>query len=184
MNQDIEELEQPEKYHIALRIIHWLMAICILGLIGIGWYMAGLDQNADNKYFFYSWHKSFGVLVLFLFIIRVALRLKTKTPPLQSTIDAKERKAAHIVHAILYLGMFIVPVSGYIMSDIGGHSVKFFGIKLPDFLATDKYIGSFVHTFHEYAPYILLAFVALHIAGALKHRFLDKEENNVLNRMI
>jgi cytochrome b561 len=77
-----------------------------------------------------------------------------------------------------------VPISGYLMSLPGGHAVKMFGLNMPNIIEKNKTIGDITHEIHEIAPYVLLGFVVLHIAGALKHKFFEKPENDVLNRMI
>jgi len=175
----------PQKYALLLRVIHWLMALCILGLIAVGWYMAGIPKDDPGKYDLYSWHKSFGVLTIFLIVLRIGVRIATKVPPLPDGIKKCERRLAKAGHGLLYVGMILVPVSGYIMSDAGGYSVKFFGILMPDFLDKNKDIGSIAHELHEIVPYVLLAVIALHIAGVIKHKCFDKKsENDVLKRMI
>jgi cytochrome b561 len=171
------------KYHPLLRITHWLMGICILGLIALGWYM-GTVTPENGKYALYGWHKSFGMLLIFLFPIRFILRKATTIPPLPTDIKPVEKKLSHLTHILLYIGMILVPVSGYLMSLSGGHEVKMFGLHMPNLIEKDKVIGDITHEIHEIAPYVLLGLVVLHIVGALKHKFFEKPENDVLNRMI
>ena len=99
-------------------------------------------------------------------------------------IKPVEKKLSHATHILLYLGMILVPVSGYLMSLSGGHEVKMFGLHMPNIIEKDKVIGDITHEIHEILPYILLGLVVLHIAGALKHKFFEKPENDVLNRML
>ena len=173
-----------KKYHFVLRIIHWLTALVIFGLIALGWYMADLPPGADpNRSLYYTLHKSFGVLVLFLFLIRVIIRFSTYIPSLPHSMPICERKLSAIVHFLLYVLLLVVPLSGYIMSDAGGHSVPFFTMTMPDLFADNKTLARWAHDFHHYAPYVLLGFVTLHVLGALKHRFFDIPYHNVLKRM-
>ena len=174
----------PEKFSVPMRLMHWLMAICILGMIGSGWYMAGLDGEAPNKYDLYPWHKSFGVLLLGLIFLRIIIRLGSKIPALPSGLPSHEKLLANLAHVCLYILMLLVPLSGFIMSDIGGHDIYFFGIPLPDLLETNKDMGGWFHSVHVFIPYVLLGVVALHILGALKHRFMDTPENDVLKKML
>ncbi|MRI31393.1 cytochrome B [Endozoicomonas sp. OPT23] len=173
-----------EKYSVSMRLMHWLMAICLLGMIGSGWYMTGLDGEAANKYDLYPWHKSFGVLLLGLIVLRIIIRLKSTLPEIQETIPGREQTLAKVAHFLLYLLMLLVPLSGFIMSDIGGHDIYFFGIPLPDLLDTHKPTAGTFHTIHSYIGYVLLGVVVVHIAGALKHRFMDSPENDVLKKMM
>ena len=174
----------PEKYSVPMRALHWLMAICIMGMIFSGWYMAGLDDTAPDKFSLYPWHKSFGVLLLGLIVIRIIVRLASALPDIQATLPNYERNLARLAHLLLYLLMVIVPVSGFIMSDAGGHDILFFGLELPDLLETNKQLGGTAHEMHEYAGYFLLGVVVVHILGALKHRFMDHPENDVLKKTL
>lgn len=183
MSDSTELPSGQEKYHWMLRITHWLMALLILGLIAVGWYMTGLDKTDENRYTFYGWHKSFGVVVLLLFGVRLVLRFTTHIPSLPAGLKPWEWKLSKLTHGLLYLFMLAVPLSGYAMSAAGGHGVKLFGIPMPSLFPEDKTIAGIAHEAHEIIPYILLGLVVLHIAGALKHRFMDAPENNVIRRM-
>ncbi|WP_062269071.1 cytochrome b [Endozoicomonas arenosclerae] len=174
----------PEKYPALLRLLHWLMAIAVLGMIGSGWYMASLSQDVSYKYDIYPWHKSFGILVLLLVAIRILVRFFSKVPELPKGLPKHEKILAKITHYSLYALMIIVPLSGFTMSDAGGHDIFFFGIKLPELMANNKELAGILHTIHTYIPYVFLAVIGLHILGALKHRFMDKPENDVLGRII
>ena len=159
------------------------MAICILGLIALGWYMTELTPE-QGRHDFYFWHKSFGVLVMVLLPIRMALRHYTFIPPLPRDIKPIEKKASHAGHILLYVLMTAVPVIGYVFSSSGGYDVPFFGPVLPNIIGKHKWLFDISREAHEISAYTLLGMVALHIAGALKHRFFEKPENDVLNRMV
>ena len=176
-------MTDSQKYPVLIRLLHWLMAICILGLIASGWYMAGLDQNAPNKHDLYPWHKSFGVLMLIAIVLRVVVRLISSIPTLPQSLPGYEKKLAHLAHGLLYLLMFLVPVSGYLMSAMGGHDIFLFQIQMPD-LADNKELAGIMHEIHEVAPYVLLGVIVLHVLGALKHRFMGPPEHDVLKRML
>ena len=172
------------KYHILLRLTHWTMGLCILGLIGLGWYMVDLKPE-EGKYALYGWHKMFGMLIIFLYPIRVLLRWKTEIPELPEGIKPRDRKLSHAVHILLYFGMIAIPVSGYVMSSAGGYPVNFFfGITVPDLIGKNKELGGIAHEAHWILAYSVLAIVALHVAGALKHRFFEPKENDVIRRML
>jgi len=177
--------KSSDKYHISLRIVHWLMAVMILGLIVLGWFMQGLDKDVSYRNDLYGLHKSFGVTVLFLVVLRVALRISTVIPPLPETLPKFIRKVAHLVHHIIYLFIFAVPISGYMMSNMFGYGVSWFGISLPKLFSPNKEIGGLAHEAHAILPYMLLALVTLHVAGAIKHKFFEKDKrNDVLKRML
>lgn len=174
-----------QKYHISSRILHWSMAVIIIFLLGLGIYMANfLPKDAANRMDIYMLHKSFGVLALGLIVIRLVNRFINKAPALPEAMNKFEKLAAHIVHAGLYLLMIILPLSGYLMSNAFGYPVGFFGIELPFLMEKNEQVGMIFHEIHEIAPYVLIGVLVLHVAGAIKHRYFDKPENDVLRRMI
>ncbi len=178
-------MSTSNRYPFLMRAIHWLMAIAILGLIASGWYMAGLDQSVSYKYDIYPWHKSFGVLILFLLALRILIRLVSKVPPLPKTMPKLEIGLAHLGHGLLYLLMFLVPASGYLMSGAApGREVKFFDWTLPNLVEKDKELAGLLHEVHTIIPYVLLGVIAVHLLAVIKHRFFDQPENDSLKRML
>ncbi|MDB2414710.1 cytochrome b [Rickettsiales bacterium] len=173
-----------EKYHISLRILHWLMAVIILALIGVGWYMSELPKDYPGRGNFYFLHKSFGVTIIFLWAIRVFLRFKMGAPELPSAISKPMQKIIHAGHHMLYLLIIFVPVSGYLMSNMGGHGVSLFGVPMPTLFEKNKEWGGFFHESHGLVAYIMLALVVFHFLGVIKHRFFASKESDVLKRMI
>ncbi|MGY0219097.1 cytochrome b [Endozoicomonadaceae bacterium StTr2] len=178
-------MSAPHRYSLMMRAIHWLMAIAILGLIASGWFMAGLDKSVDYKYDIYPGHKSFGVLILFLLVLRIVIRLFSKIPPLPSTMPKIEKGLAHLGHTLLYLLMFLVPASGYLMSAAApGREVAMFGWVLPNLVEKDKELASLLHDIHEVIPYVLLGVIAVHLLAVIKHRMFDHPDHDSLKRML
>ncbi|MDY6946562.1 MAG: cytochrome b [Pseudomonadota bacterium] len=176
------------KYPVSMRALHWTMAIIILGLIWAGWTMVSMNDEDLAKYGdFYPWHKSFGMLALFLVMARLFIRTRARLPPLPAGLSAWEGKAARFGHFALYTLMIVVPCMGYAMSSSFTQSdgVYFFGVNLPELLPKNDARFEVFQTLHRWLAYTLLALVALHLLGALKHRFLDRNrDNDVLSRMI
>lgn len=171
------------KYPAPMRVIHWLMAIGILGLIASGWYMADLDKSVSYKYDIYFWHKSFGTLALFAVALRLLIRLTSTIPGLPDGLHRHEKKLAHLVHFLLYVMMIAVPLSGFLMSDYGGHPIPLFNWVNFELLRDNKELAGFFWEIHTTIPFIFLGIIVVHVLGALKHRFFDKPENDVLKRM-
>lgn len=168
-----------------MRIQHWIMALVILALIASGWYMTQLEDSVSFKYDIYGWHKPFGVLVLFLVFARIITRLIGKNPALPNGMAKHEKAFSHLTHWFLYLLMFLVPASGYLMSGAApDKTIPFFGLTMPNIVSKSAELAKLFHSIHIVIPYVLLGVIALHILGVLKHRFFDKPENNVLNRML
>lgn len=177
---------QTDKFPILMRLMHWLMAVTLLGMIGSGWFMAGLDpEQVSYKYDIYFWHKSFGVVAMALIITRIAIRFSSKVPDLPASLHSHEKRLANTVHFLLYAMMLMVPITGILMSDFGGRPIPFFGLTaLPEVLENNKELAGQMHSIHILVPYIFLGLISLHVLGALKHRVLDKPENDVLNKML
>ncbi len=173
------------KYSLSSRIIHWIMAVFIIFLLGLGVYMTEfLAKDSPNHLAVYELHKSFGVLAIALIIIRIANRLLKKAPALPESMPKHEIILAHLGHIGLYILMIVVPVSGFLMSNYFGFPVKFFGTELPLIVETNFDHGKIFAELHEIGAYTLIAVVAIHIAAVVKHRFFDKPEHDVLKRMI
>ncbi len=146
--------------------------------------MAGLDYLDDRKEKLYILHKSFGVIIFVLVLIRIFFRITKKAPPLPNSMPKIIQFAAHFVQYLLYLLMILMPISGYLMSNFYGFPVIFFSKTLPNIVATNPELGKLFGEIHEFLGFSLIAILVLHIAGALKHRFFDIKENNVLPRII
>jgi len=169
------------KYHLSIRILHWLMAAIIISLLAVGLIMEDLPRSDPLRATLFSLHKSFGITILFLAIIRLGLRLRLGIPPLPDIIPAIERVMAELGHKTLYCFMFALPLSGYLMTNSFGFPVKWFGIELPRLIDADKARGHLLVDFHQYAAYILIGVISVHALAVLWH-FL-KQRLNLLSRM-
>ena len=175
-----------ERYSAMSRSLHWLSALLIFGLIAVGWYMVGLDDNDPGRGGIYGLHKSMGVLTVVLLVARLVWLRMQPGPELPAAFSAKEQRVTRGVQSLLYLLLLLVPVSGYVMSNAAGHPVGFFGLfELPTLVDKSKAIGGFTHEAHEILAYGILAMVGLHMAGAIKHRLTNRGgPTDVLSRML
>lgn len=130
----------------------------------------------------YGLHKSFGVLVFFLCLLRVWFRLNLGAPTFPATIPVLEKRLAHIGHGLFYLFMLAMPLSGYLMSTYFGFGVKFFGFPLPKLVGIDLGKARFFAEVHQILGYILTGLIVLHISGVIKH--YCSEKINLLKRMV
>lgn len=162
------------KYHISIRILHWLVALIIFGMLIVGFTLE------DTK--LYSLHKSFGVVVLALFFLRFVSRILSKAPDFPVQIKKTERVLAKVGHFSLYALMFLMPISGWLMSNFSGRPVKLFGFRLFDLVGADKELAGFANQAHEILAYLLVIIVSLHVIGFLKHLIVDKL--NLLKRIL
>lgn len=171
------------KYPLQMRIMHWLLAVLVLCLLGVGLYMAGLPRDDTMRPTLYALHKSFGVTVLLLATLRLCFRLRfrLRIPPLPAAIPAIEAKLASLGHLGFYGLMFLMPLSGFLMTNFFGFTVNLFGIGLPKLVGPDRDLGHKLADVHEYAAYLLIGLIILHVAGVVKHRLVEKI--NLLDRM-
>jgi len=177
-------------YGLIAILFHWMMALLIIGLFVFGKYMTGLDPMAPDTFALYQLHKSLGFLVLALVLARLAWRLANPSPALPETMPGFERLAAHLGHAGLYALMLAIPLSGWLMvsaSPWGIPTVVFDMLPVPH-LPVPEALGSKAEAentlkgLHELLANGLLFLVVLHVAAALKHHFLNRDD--VLRRMV
>lgn len=162
--------------------LHWLIAIAIFGTFALGTYMSDL-RVSPTMLKLYSWHKWAGVTIFVLVIVRLVWRIGHPPPPLPAHMPALERLAAHAGHLALYGLMFVIPISGWLMSSAKGFQTVWFGVlPLPDLVAKDAALGDLLQQVHLVLNYSLLALVVVHAAAALKHHFFDRDD--VLLRML
>jgi len=163
------------------------MGLMILGLIAVGFYMTDLAADAPNKYDLYPLHKSTGLAVLMLFVVRLISRLRGPLPAPKSGLETWEVNLSHLVHGVLYVTMFSMAASGFMMNSTYPYveGLDMFGLfTVPDITEKSEYWNGIFHTVHTVSAWIMSGALVLHIAGALKHRFFDAPERDVLARMV
>jgi len=171
-----------QRYTLTAISLHWLMALLLFGIFPLGIYMHDLPLS-PTKLQLYSYHKWIGVTIFLLVLVRLFWRATHTPPPLPDTIPRWQQLASQAVHTGLYGLMLAVPVSGWLMSSAKGFKTVWFGIvALPDLVAKDKVLGEWLGEVHEMLSFTLALLVALHIAAALKHHFLERDD--VLRRML
>ena len=190
MNQD------SSRYTKTAVILHWLIALVIIAMFALGWYMTELPKEAAKQTTFdlfdlgvYTWnmaeevsprnfyfnlHKSIGVSLLALIALRLLWRITHRPPAMLATYKAWEKKLATGTHHTLYLLMVAMPVSGLIMAMSGKYGVKWFGIEIIAGLDNSTLRDVFKEA-HEIIGAIFITVIILHILGALKHRLIDKD---------
>lgn len=177
-----------QKYPFSLRLIHWTMAVLIIGLITLGVIMTRFLTDEPYTQSMFYWHKSFGVVALMLIMLRIGFRLalNKQVPPLSSTLPKLEQIAAAVGHKLLYLLMLLVPLSGYLTSSAyGGNNagIFFFGLRLPDALPKNQFLCDTFALMHTVTGYALATVIVLHIAAVIKHRYFDHHERDIVRRM-
>ncbi len=162
--------------------LHWLVAVLILCAFPLGVYMSDLHLS-PLKLQLFSYHKWIGVTVFLLVVIRLLWRATHTPPALPASIAVWQQRAAHGLHLLLYGLMFVIPLSGWLMSSAKGVPTVYLGlIQLPDLLGKDKTLGHTLENVHASLNYFMLALLVLHVAAALKHHWVERDET--LARML
>jgi len=172
----------PEKYSVEAMVLHWLMVLLIFVLFGLGWYMTEFPKGNPVRTRFLELHVSVGLTAALLVIARVIWRLQHTPPALPETIERWKRRLAEATHHLLYLLMFVQPVSGYIASSLSGLRTRFWGIPLPDWGWKSTALHELFTSIHGSSSWALLALIVLHVTGALHHG--TSAEKSVLGRML
>lgn len=170
-------------YYPIQKQLHWISALLILALFSLGVWMRSLDyynpwyQQAPDL------HKSIGVLLMAIIIMRMLTRGLLKSPSPLSSHRAWEIKAAHIVHLMMYALITTILVSGYLIATADNRGIEVFSIfELPALFTPFEEQEDIAGLIHEWGAYTLITLVIMHVAGALKHHFIDKDET--LKRML
>lgn len=171
----------PERYGCISQCLHWLMACLIIAMVIMGLLLD--EVPGPYKPAAFMIHKSTGISLLALVVIRLGWRLANPPPPLPESMPKKHRLGAHAVHGLLYVLMFAMPLSGWLMSSAFGRSVTWFDMfTIPDLVGKDKDIADFFAGAHELLGNWIIAIVGIHVAAGLYHHF--KLKDDVLKRML
>jgi cytochrome b561 len=166
------------------RLLHWTMAVLIIGLVTAGVVMTRSHFDLGTTFTLYQGHKSYGLLVLPLLAWRLLWRWRTRVPPPPPTMPVIERRLARVAHGLFYGLMAALPLSGWLMasaSPLRLPTSPFNAFTLPDIVSPDPALFEKLRLLHEILAYGLVVVIALHVAAALKHHFVDKDE--VLRQM-
>lgn len=179
----------PTRYSALMRTVHWGRALVVLGTLAVGLTMVNLPDELPLKFeSLYPNHKQFGLLAWVLTWVQLVARRRGPVPVLPDALAPWERALSRLTHGALYTLLLLVPVMGYCMSSTFTMSdgVPFFFIPhVPELLPKNDAWFEVFQQLHRVLAYALLALIVLHIAGALKHRFLDRDADaDVLRRML
>jgi cytochrome b561 len=166
--------------------LHWLLALVIVGSFSLGVYMHDLPFSIARVKLF-NYHKWAGITILALSVLRLLWRLTHRPPPLSprqlAVMPVWQQRAANASHALMYVLLIAVPLLGWAYSSAAGLPIVWFGVlPLPDFVPVNKDLASaLLKPLHAYAAFALAGVVLLHVAAALKHQFVDRDQ--LMSRM-
>ena len=172
----------PTRYSAVAQGFHWLIAALIVLQFTFGWTAAELPLGA-RKLARLDLHKSFGMTILMLAVLRLLWRLFNRPSELPADMTPIEKKLARATHVLFYVLLFVMPLTGWIMSSAKNYSVSWFHqFTWPNLIAPNERAFDLLRTTHDTLSWLLFALALLHILAALKHHFWNKDD--VLKRML
>ena len=160
--------------------LHWLLAILIVGMIGVGWYMLSIEDEPGSGQFF-TLHKSIGIVVLALVAWRLMWRLGHPPAPLPVSVPAWQVRASKASHRLLYAAMIAMPLLGLAGSAYSKRGIEFFGLAIPRAVTPNDGLAETLFTAHSVVAWVLVALIAIHVLAALKHLIVNRD--GVFERM-
>jgi cytochrome b561 len=176
------------RYPLIHRLLHWTIAVLALATLTVGMIFMFLEFEGTLATFgqpttdrLYTYHKTFGIIILALMLLRLAIRLAWGKPDYRPPLAAWERRASTAVHASLYVLLILQPMLGWAATAAGGFPVQFFRWTLPGLLAKDEALSKTLYGLHGVVGWLILLLVMLHVAGALRHWLVKRDQ--VMARM-
>ena len=180
---DLSAKNEKDRYGRVSRLLHWTIAILFISLIPMGIFSSMIPEETSYRNAYYVVHKTIGVTVFLLVIVRLIWNKISKRPALDNTLTSTEKKLAHRAHNILYFMLLVIPITGFMMTSYHGYGTFFFFWELPP-LWEESNVYRIWGGFHKYLlPYLVYIILGAHILGALKHQFVDKHDS-AFKRMV
>lgn len=191
-----------QRYTKTAIVLHWLIGLLIIAMLALGLWMHELPKEAPKtatfdlfnwglytvtmpepvsvRTFYFNLHKSIGITVMVLILLRIFWRLTHVAPAFPDTMKGWEKKLADLGHKALYLMMVVLPLSGFIMSVYSKWGILWFGMPLVKGLDNPA-LRDFFKEVHEISAWVIIVLIVLHVAAALKHKVIDRDD--VMKRM-
>lgn len=170
MHDDSYHQQPPTPYTAGAIVLHWLIAAFLFGQIAFGWFLESVPRGIPIRGFYVNLHKSTGLTLALLIVVRLLWRLTHPSPPLLSFMPAWERVVTRWTHLALYACMVLMPLSGYVASNFSKYGVKLFNVvMLPPWGIQDPRIYAVFNTTHVVTSYLFVTLIALHLLGAIRH---------------
>lgn len=178
-------LPRPARWSLPVRVLHWVMAALVLGLLALGFVMTSAPLDLPTSFTLYQWHKWLGLLILALWLPRVVSRLSSVRP---AEVAGWEGRVARLTHGALYAALLAMPLAGWLATSASplrlplAVPVPGLGlVPVPQPLTPDPDVYAVLSGIHMSLAYVLTGLVTLHIAAALKHALVDRD--GTLRRM-
>ncbi|HET9832414.1 MAG TPA: cytochrome b [Vicinamibacterales bacterium] len=170
-----------DRYTRTAIALHWAIAALVIFQFAWGWWMQEIPkQPVGPRVDAFNLHKSVGMTIFALMVVRLLWRAGHRPPPL-TDVPQWQARVARATHALLYAALIVQPLVGYLGSEFSGFPVKFFGTTLPSWAGKNAALKDMMSTVHLVTSWVIAATVGLHVAAALKHALVDR--NRLLTRM-
>jgi len=170
------------RYTTAAIVFHWVVAILALAMIGLGLSMTDIPKGSPDRAFYFNLHKSIGITTALLVLARLWWRAKHPPPSLPASMPGWEVQAAKISHAMLYMCLILMPLSGFSASQFTKYGVTFFGLfKIPPMGSENKLVYDLLQGVHEVTAALLITLIVIHVLAAFKHLLINRD--SVFQRM-
>ena len=158
-------------------VLHWIVAVTVIGLFALGFWMVDLGHYDPWYQQGPDLHKSIGILLFLVMVFRVFWQKFQVTPKTIESHSHVEKKIGTMVHSFLYFSLFILMISGYLISTADGRAIEVFQlfsiVSIGELFADQEDLSGM---FHKYLAYVLITVVVLHALASLKHHFIDKDK--------
>jgi cytochrome b561 len=172
----------PTGYPASSKWLHWLVAVSVIVQAPLGAILVYVELG-DRQDAFYNFHKSLGVLILVLMLLRLLNRLALSAPMAEPTIAPWQHAVSSVVHWLLYFLLIVQPLVGYWANSAFGATTPFFGLfEIPALVAKNEELANQLFALHRWIGILIALLVALHVAAALQHYFIQRD--GVLQRML
>jgi cytochrome b561 len=169
----------PDRWGVVAQTLHWSIALLVIALALVGLLMQEMP-NSPDKLKVYALHKSVGLTVLLLVVLRLAWRLFNRRPLHPPHMPAWQRRLAASTHGLLYVLLFAMPLSGWLYNSASNFPLRWFNlVRIPALVEPDRELKALALTLHSGGFYVLAVLFAVHLAGALKHHYLDRDRTLV-----
>ncbi len=165
-----------QRYDGVAIALHWIVAVGVFVMIGLGWYMTDIPKLTPARGFFYNLHKSIGVTLAMIILVRVVWRWNHQPPSLPTGTASWVANASRLSHSLLYALLILMPVAGFTASNFSKYGVTYFGLfKIGPLFAENKALYELFQGIHHAAADVLVIVICIHIAGALRHLLIKRD---------
>ena len=162
-------------------LLHWALAILIIGMIGLGWYMLSIEEEPGSGWYV-DLHKSIGIIIAVLVLLRVVWRLGHQPQALPDSVPGWQATGSRMTHWLLYGAMIVMPIVGIAGALFSKNGITFFGLTMPRLFPPDHAVAEIFFSVHSVVAWGLVGLIAVHVLDALKHILINKDR--VFQRML